>query len=243
MTLPVPAYVQIDGLRSSSIRYRWDDWDVEAVDCPVDETVHERLNSMSQRAVAAFAIAACEWVVYRFSNLVSDARLRQYLEAAWAQVCDFRYATHFDIDVDQWQGPVRGPLGVSIRRVKFAIRKAEVEADAAWSAARLSKLVEHVLPDSAAYITWRDCVIDRFVRLYPFDVDESLGDPVPWQFADPACDARIEDAERLLNDFLRGLNPNDNPFLNPPDIMVAQGFAGQPYTFNLREDRRRRFEW
>jgi hypothetical protein len=112
-----------------------------------------------------------------------------------------------------------------------------------WVVYRFSKLVEHVLPDSAAYITWRDCVIDRFVRLYPFDVDESLGDPVPWQFADPACDARIEDAERLLNDFLRGLNPNDNPFLNPPDIMVAQGFAGQPYTFNLREDRRRRFEW
>lgn len=243
MTLPVPAYVQIDALRSPSIRYRWDDWDVEAVDLPVDEAVHERLNSMSQRAVAAFAIGACEWVVYRFSKLVSDARLRQYLEAAWAQLIDFRYATHFDIDVDQWQGPVRGPLGVSIRRVKFAIRKAEVEGDGAWTAARLTKLVEHVLPDTVAYIKWRDCVIDRFVRLYPFDANESLGDPVPWQFADPAYDARIEDAERLLNDFLLGLNPNENPFLNSPDVMVVQGFTGQAYTFNLGEDRRRRFEW
>lgn len=243
MSLPVPAYVQVDGLTSPTIRYRWDDWDVEAVDTPIDEALQLRLKAMSQRAVAAFSIAVCEWVVHRFSGLVSDALPRQYLEAAWAQVCDFRYATHFDIDVDQWRGPVRGPLGIALRRVKFALRQAEVEGDPAWSAGRLVRLAEQVLPEKTAFQAWRDRTIDRFIALYPFDAKESLGDPVPWQFADPGFDARLEAAERLLDSFLRGLNPVGNPFLNSFGTMLAQGFVGQPYVLDLAGDRRRRFEW
>ena len=243
MSLPVPRYVQVDGLTRATIRYRWDDWDVEAVDMPVDEALKQRLKGMSQRAVAAFSIAACEWVVHRFSGLAGDALPRQYLEAAWAQVCDFRYATHFDIDVDQWRGPVRGPLGTALRRVKFSLKQAEVEGDPAWSAGRLVRLAEHVLPEKAAFQAWRDCIIDRFIALYPFDPQESLGDPIPWQFADPAFEARPDVAEALLEAFLRQLDPAGNPFLNSFGTMLAQGFVGQPYVLDLAGDRRRRFEW
>ncbi len=243
MTLPIPSYVQVEGIRSPQIRHRWDDWNVEAVDMPVDEGLQARLESMSQRAIAGFSIAACEWVIFRFSNLTSDTLPRQYLEAAWAQLCDFHYSTHFDVDTDQWRGPIRGPVGTAIRRVKFALRQADVEGNPAWSACRLSKLVEHVLPSADEYLRWRDQIIDRFIGLYPFNKDDSLGDPVPWQFADPAYPARPDLAEALLADFLRGLAGGGNPFMNTPDTMRAQGFKGTPYRFSLAEDRQRRWDW
>jgi hypothetical protein len=243
MTLPVPAYVQIDTLRQPALRFFWDDWNIEAVDMPVDAALEARLASMSQRATAAFSIAACEWVLFRFSHLTSDVLPRQYLEAAWAQLCDFHYATHFDIDPDQWRGPVRGPVGTAIRRVKFALRQADIEGNPAWSAARLSRLVAHVLPDAAPYLQWRDIIIDRFVQLYPFDKEDSLGDPVPWQFADPAWTPVTADAENLLATFIHGLATGGNPFMNAPDVMVAQGFKGRPYEFSLAEDRRARWDW
>lgn len=243
MTLPIPSYVRIEGIRNPEIRFRWDDWDVEAVDMPVDEALQARLAAMSQRAVAAFTIGASEWLIHRFSGLTSELLPRQYLEAAWAQLCDFHYSTHFDVDTDQWRGPVRGPMGTAIRRVKFALRQADVEGNPEWSACRLSKLIEHVLPDATPYLDWRDRIIDRFVALYPFKKDDSLGDPVPWQFADPAHVVRPDDAEALLDEFIRGLEGSQNPFMNPPDVMVAQGFKRTPYRFSLAEDRQARWEW
>src|SRR5438128_12261621 len=99
MTLTVPRYVQVSGIQDAAIRYKWDDWNVEEVDMPLEEALQERLHRVSQRAVAAFTIGTAEWIVYRFAGLSDDPFPAQRLEAAWAQVVNIRYSMHSDITI------------------------------------------------------------------------------------------------------------------------------------------------
>ena len=140
MALPIPKYVQVPGIQDANIRYIWDDWDVEAADMPLDEELQVRLHRISHRAIVAFTIGAAEWIIHRFRILCDDPSPRLHLEAAWAQVINFRYSVHEDIKKNVWTGPIRGPIGTAIRRVKFAIEQAETFNDPAWRAGRASKL-------------------------------------------------------------------------------------------------------
>src|SRR5438477_5021893 len=119
MPLTVPKYVQVPGIQDTTIRYTWDDWNVEQADMPLDDQLQERLQSLSQRATVAFTIGTAEWIIYRFGRLAHDPSPRRYLEAAWAQVVDFCYSLHEDVKMDEWIGPIRGPIGIAIRRVRF----------------------------------------------------------------------------------------------------------------------------
>jgi hypothetical protein len=243
MALLVPNYLRVSGIQGTTIRYTWDDWDVEAVDMPLDESLRERLGAMSQRAVVAFTIGTAEWIVYRFGALSDDPVPAQRLEAAWAQVVDFRYSFEEDINLDEWTGPVRGPIGIAIRRVVYAIQQAESGLDPGWRACRASKLAEHVIMDSTPYRNWRERILDRLEALYPLDPDETLGEVVPREALDPEYLFSVDQTESLVNQFLARLDYNINPFLNSPNKILAQGFRGTPYIFDIERDRRERFEW
>jgi len=243
MPLPIPKYVQIPVIQTPTVHYKWDDWNVEEVDLPLDEELQKRLQSISQRAVVAFTIATAHWIVYRFGRLSDDPSPGQHLEAAWAQVVHFHYSVHEDINPNEWSGPVRGPLGTAIRRVKFAIQQAEACGDPPWRAGRAWKLAQHVISDPVPYRTWCDQIMTRLQKLYPLNSEEKLGEVVPREALDPDLDFQIEQTELLVNRFLRGLNYRANPFLNSPQQMIEQGFKGTPYVFNIEEDRKARFEW
>jgi hypothetical protein len=243
MTLTVPQYVKIPGIQDPTIRFTWDDWNVEAVDLPLDDSLQKRLQIISHRAVAALTIGIAEWIVYRFARLSSDPVPDLRLEAAWAQVVDVSYSNLEDIRLEEWRGPVRGPLGIALRRVIFALDQAGKGLDPVWRAGRASKLAEHVLPDPEPYRKWREMVIQRLEKLYPLDLSETLGDVVPREAMDPTVSFDLTQTEGLINRFLVGLDCVSNPFLNTPEAMLENGFEGHPYTFNAAEDRRQRFEW
>ncbi len=243
MALPVPSYVQIRGIQDPAIRFRWDDWDIEAFDLPLDDALQARLSRISQRAIVAFTIGTAEWIMYRFANLCDDPSPRQYLEAAWAQVVDFTYSVHSDIQSDKWTGPIRGPIGTAIRRVKFAIQQAEVCGDPAWRAGRASNLAEHVLPNAEPFRAWRERVLERLTKLYQLNPAERLGEVVPWQALDPDHHFKIEETEALIRQFLAGLDWRRNTFLNSPQKMLKRGFKGIPYTFDIEKERKDRFDW
>lgn len=243
MAFTVPRYVQVPNIQNPTIRYTWDDWNVEEVDMPLDERLQERFGAISQRAVVAFTIGTAEWIVYRFGALSDDPFPGQRLEAAWAQVVHFRYSYEQDVNLDEWNGPVRGPIGIAIRRVVYAIQQAESGLDPAWRAGRASNLAEHVIADPTSYRGWRERILDRLEDLYPLDYDETLGEVVPMEALDPEFDFNVDQTESLINQFLVRLDYNSNPFLNSPDKMLAQGFKGTPYVFDIERDRRDRFEW
>lgn len=243
MALPIPQYIQIADIQDINIKYLWDDWDVEATDMPLDKVLQKRFGAISQRAVATFTIGTAEWVVYRFGTLSNDPVPNQCLEAAWAQIVDFCYSFYEDIRQDQWNGPIRGPIGIALRRVGFAIQQAELGHDPAWRAGRISNLAEHIITNPTPYKDWRERVLTRLEKLYPIDSNETLGEVIPREALDPDFDFKVEETDSLINQFLSQLNHDQNPFLNSPQKMLSLGFKGIPYTFNIKDERKNRLEW
>lgn len=239
----IPKYIQIPNIQDNTIRFKWDDWNVKQADFPIEDILYDRLQNLAQRATVAFTIATAEWIIHRFGGLSDDPLPLEYLEAAWAQVVHFRYSYHRDIRKEEWTGPVRGPIGIAIRRVIFAIQQAEEDGDPPWRAGRISKLAEHVISDPTPYKEWRESIMKRLETLYPLDPDETLGEVVPREALDPDFDFNIEQTESLINKFLAGLDYNTNPFLNSPEKMLELGFEGTPYVFDIEADRKARFEW
>lgn len=243
MPLVNPPYLQVPGIQDRRIRYVWDDWNVEAVDMPLEPGLQDVLHRLSHRAIVAFTISTAEWIFHRFAALSDDPIPGQVAEAAWAQIADFRYSTHHDINRTAWRGPVRGPLGMAVRRIKFAVQQAELGGEPAWRAGRASKLAEHVLPDPAPYRAWRERVLDRLTRWYSVNPDDTLGDPVPRVALDTDAVFGLAETEAAMNEFLIALDYRSNPFLSSPERMRRQGFQGTPYRFDIEADRRRRLEW
>jgi hypothetical protein len=243
MSLTIPQYLRVSNIQEIEVRFLWDDWKVEEVDMPLDDAFQDRLHPLSQRAIAAFTIGIAEWIIYRFGALSNDPGPVQYLEAAWAQVIDLRYSSLSDVIPEDWTGPVRGPIGVALRRVIFALDQSHSDGDPAWRAGRASKLAEHVIPDPTLYRQWRDHILDRLERVYPLDPAEKLGDVVPREAMDPDTDLDVLETEVRINRFLSGLDYTNNRFLSPPDEMLKRGFVGTPYLFSLEADRKIRYDW
>ena len=246
MTLSAPRYIEAANIQDPTIRYRWDDWNVEQAEEPLDEAFYKLLEGISQRANAALTIATAEWIVQRFATL-ADTRLPwQYIEAGWAQVVDFRYgALAWDMSVQEhvWAGPVLRPIWTAMYRIQFALEVAKDDETPELRAAWITRLAPYVMTDPTPYESWLKAVIARLQRLYPRDPRETLGEVVPREAFDPRFDFAIEQTEPLVNRFLGALDYRANPFLARPEAMLAEGFESTPYVFSLERDRRSRLEW
>lgn len=246
MPLVVPHYIRSANIASALVRYRWDDWNVEQAEEPIDETLIAALELLSLRANAAFTIGTAEWIVHRLSPLVEDLLPSHYLASAWAQIIDFRYRSVAWEELaaeTEWSGPVRGPVRVAMTRVTFALDQTwEIESPelrAAW----IVNLARYVLIDPAPYLEWCERVMSRFQRIYKRNPDDILGEVIPREALDPNFDFDENQTEVLVNQFLAGLDYRSNPFLNSPERMIHRGFEEFPYVFNSEKERIKRLEW
>lgn len=243
MTLTVPGYIRLAEIQSKIIRYKWDDWDVEVAEEPIDEDLLSRLQKVSQRASAAFGVASAEWIIFRFARLMDYEEPFWYLEAAWAQIIDARYGLEWDPLQAGWEGPVMGPIRQALMWVGDAIEQVDDDLEPAESGATLARLSEYVLPIPDAYHFWCHQALARLEKFFPLDEKDSKGDVVPREVMDPSFDFRVNAIEHLVNSYLSRLDREDNPFLNSPEGMVEQGFKGTPYVFKISEDRQDRLDW
>src|SRR5271169_4587789 len=162
MPLPIPKHILASTVRDTTIRFKWDDWNVEQVEEPIDEKFEKRLQGISQRAVVALTVGTAEWMVYRFEALSEDPLPAQHVEAAWAQVVNWKYGTCTweDYTAEQdWTGPVRGPLGIAMTRVMYAAQQAEEDGEPELRAVWITKLAQHVMTDPTSYQKWLELVI------------------------------------------------------------------------------------
>lgn len=239
MPLSVPQYIQAAGINSSILHYEWDEWNVKKYYTTVDEELLERLSILSYRAKVAMTIASAEWVVARFDALSNDKTPRQYLEAAWAGNIDLRYARYIETNDDEWRGPVRGPLNMTISIVVDALFCKDESAEPAENPAWMCALAEHVIPAKEPFWHWRDRCLDRLQALYTaredkddlFDEDQALGGIVPREVFDPEKDSEPDRSAQLANLYLQGLEVHANPFLRSPQELLEEGFEGVPYTY------------
>ena len=91
MTLSTPSYIQQANIQDPTIRYLWDDWNVEQAETPIDKKLKAQLKKVSLRSSIAFSIATAEWITFSFEQFIDDPVPLQYLEAAWSQSINFNY--------------------------------------------------------------------------------------------------------------------------------------------------------
>jgi hypothetical protein len=254
MSLPLPKYLAATNVQDNAIRFEWDDWrTLPAAETPDEETV-ERLKSLSQRAVLAFASGTAEWVVQRFAKWIREPDPWDFLVAAWAMIVNVRYsgyssATTWQVHAHKgWEGPVRRPVHNALLFLEVALQEvAWNHIDPVRRAGKIAALASYVIADLTPYKNWRDHVLHRFSAIYPRDPRDPLGDVVPREAIDPEFDFRVEDTEALINQFLANLDYKSNKFLSPPEGILkhfddGEDFRGEPYRFSIvtdRESRRR----
>jgi hypothetical protein len=243
MALTVPAYIVNAQIASPSTRYPWDEWRVNDYFLDVDDDQFDRLDALSNAANLALAIGCGEWISHRFSALSSDPDPDHFIEAAWAAIVHPAYCLDIETDDDEWRGPIRGPLNMTISILHDGVHRLETDPDEATRSCWMYNLTEHVLPRSDEFAKWFEACVIRFEKLHPKIDDDDIweegppfGTPVPREALDPGVPYDSHAAAALLDRFLRTLNPSQNPFLvEPSDVRDAPGFKGAPYQYAVAD--------
>ncbi|WBU38643.1 hypothetical protein [Homoserinibacter sp. YIM 151385] len=182
MTLYRPAHVRPIAA-GSPVSWHWEDRDPVAAYEPGDEVVASRLGPLARRAQLALGVAIGEWIVFTLDELDSDTWLRDYLEAAWLGTVHFSCCPYMEFADEEWTGPVRGPLHLTMMLLNDALHfeGAEPAENAAW----LSTLAQLIVPRDAGYLAWRDAVLDRLERSFPAVPEDEEDVEFDWQAAEP----------------------------------------------------------
>lgn len=242
MALPVPPYIQKAGIVDDQLLYEWDEWNVRKYYDLDPQDVWTRLQPLSLRAQIALSIAIGEWVCHRFSLVDADPRPWQFLEAAWAGVISPCYCRYTETDDDEWRGPARGPLNMTISIVNDALFHINEDPNAAARAVWMRSLARHVLPGTDAFDAWFDAILQRLVHSFPKPPPDQedlfsrfppgMGVPVPREAFDPARPYDPAQSPALLDAFLQTLDWRRNPSLFSPDeVRECDGFDGAPYRY------------
>lgn len=232
MTLLIPGYIQRANPAAAPIAYGWDDADPEFAYLAADERMEHRVAKTSFRGVMALAAGFAEWVAWRHADACHDLLLVHQIEAVWAAIVDFRYLAASKLPPQHdWHGPIRGSLWQAADLLRAVIRLTRSGQFAFPETVNVSQLALYVLPDPKPFKDWRRFVITRLAQLYPANLSAPLGVPVPREALDPDLKFDPAHADAFIDTFLRGLDPQKNPFLAAPADMVAAGFSGTPYTY------------
>lgn len=237
-----PTYINRVHLASPMLQYSWDEWNLEQSIGLFDQETHTKLKSMSLRAAFAMLVGSAEWIVYRFEDLMSDEQSLlpfHAVDTGWAQVVDPKYGIPWN-PFDEWTGPVLGPIRQAMMLMQDGADYLGKRVEVARPAAKVIKLAEHVMPDKSMFKTWENQVLERLMNLFPWSETDPLGDPVPREALDPTFAFHLSQTELLISQYLRQLIPEENAFLSSPEQMSEWEFIGEPYIFDIDEDRRRR---
>jgi hypothetical protein len=226
--LSIPQYILTANIASNSARYTWDEWDVRGHFMFEDPAQLARFGALTNKANTALAIAIGEWICERFRPLDADPRPLQFLEAAWAGNVRIAYCHYTHTVDDEWRGPVRAPLALTITIVNDALfglsENAEVSVRVCW----MYNLALHVLPQSDAFKAWLEACVIRLEHEHarvsepkpPLDEATELFAVVPWQGQvvpreafDPAFPYERAAAPGLIDRFLSSLRASENPYL------------------------------
>jgi len=240
--LIIPECIKSANVATFDAHHEWDEWNVRDYFMFQEADQFASLEKLTPKANLALAIACGEWISFRFLPLEGDSRPLQYLEAAWAAVVDPAYCIYTSIDEDEWRGPVRGPLAITMAVVNDAIFRQD-DAPAAQEACWMYNLAVSVLPSVDAFDIWFDVAVSRLGIFHTTDIDVNIdedifaltdwqGSPIPRQALDPDFSYDPRQAPTLIDAFLRQLLPDQNPYLRSADEIKQAGGVNQiPYQY------------
>jgi len=231
MVLILPKYIENANLGSLKPTYDWDDEAPAKHYCKDVPRLSNQVLDLSLRAMVALNIGCAEWIAGRFISYKDIDVYKNFLEAAWASIADWRYFDSMPVSTLGFKGKDGGPLRIAVSKVCESIDDArnELAGDCANDVMFMSNLVEYVLPKPKVFRDWRKEAIQKLTKHYHEPVDVKCGSPISRQMLDPEISITKTESEQLALDFARSLDHTSNPFLRSPEEMLELGFEGDPY--------------
>ena len=243
--LSIPPYIQASNPASPVLQFPWDEWQIKTYYWAVDDKQFRRLDALTNEASLGLALAAGEWVFQRFSAVNTDPAALRFLEAAWAGMVHPAYCIYTETVDDEWRGPVRGPLAVSIAIANDGIFCLRDDPHVATRACWMYNLARHVLPKTDEFDPWFEACVLRLEKYHSsrtearppgntglFDDPLMFSRPVPREVFDPQRPYDPSELPTLIDRFLASLQAASNPFLrDPAELAVVDGLPGPPYRY------------
>lgn len=166
------------GEAPKEVAYAWDEWDVQQYFYFLPEPFPEPVRDLTPCASWALTLAILEWVEAYLSHFSSDNSLEQYIAAGWVGTTDRSLCQHLVTDDDEWRGPVRGPMQLSLAIIaEMFFVNADMRTSAAY-AIFAENLARHVLPDSWSFDPWYTLVTDRLNTWHSYSVEDPQPEPL-----------------------------------------------------------------
>lgn len=203
---------------TAELDYEWEDA-AESKYIREDRALTSRLEKVSQRSVGAIALGCAEWLFWRVHSYPDSQLLKDAIDAFWVGLADMSLILPLEGHPlfprrKEWRGPVRGPIGSGYRLLATVFESVRRGSFATTHTSCLSQLTSHIWKNAPALKEWRKDLIERLIKMFPFNPDAPLGPLVVREMLDPNYvydPARIPE---LVNAHARSLG--QNPFLIAP---------------------------
>ena len=198
-------------IENMPLSHDWSDWDPYQVLGTQNPETEATLSDISDRAILGYSIACAEWVVCRFKKHLNDQRPYQYIQACWIYEMSDEVAAPPQSKQEEWEGPVRGPVDLSLMTVLNTIYS--MDDGAAWADGAFAELIPLlVVTPCELFLQWRFGVFKRLKERYPRS-DGEFGKPVPREIFDLSQALVPEQELHLVKAFLSKALAAQNPFV------------------------------
>ncbi len=224
-------------------------WTSEVSDSIRFPTEHEyprlmqAMDHLNLRGQFLALTSIAEWIYWRLvphaaSSALDD--LNQRLESAYAALASAAYANLVGGQApanlpEHIPDAVRGPAMMASRLLTEGFeRYCDLDARVGFCAARTAVLAQRVAAQEhvARVEAWLEALLRRIAARFADDSTELAVVPRIGRYylldSEPFDEGRNQ---RAIDEFVRGLDPDANPYLNTPAEMQALGFPGTPYRF------------
>ena len=230
-------------LKSKSIGHRIDfKWSKNKMEKFLDplegnQELQIALDQINHKAAVGLTAALAEWVYWRFTGYTKAANdMEKRIEALWCSINDPNrtYPLHFDKNLDMpVKNCINGPIWLTLmaaNMVNVRYRKGSYFLQS--EIIGLALLARHITPKKKVFDKWFSTTMMELTRLFPCqysyanldESDEAIYDsshePLISRefFFDCKFKYSEEASEKALNEFIKNLDTNSNPFLQKREM-------------------------
>ncbi|MCE6959811.1 hypothetical protein LAZ40_12340 [Cereibacter sphaeroides] len=198
----------------------WDEWDIAPYYADCDPAQLQRLVRLTPNANHALVCACGYWIAERFARLDPGGEAEAFLDVASASSYDAPLYEYFEIDEEDWRGPVRGPQALMITIAVDALFCLADDPEPAVRVCYMFNLCRHVLDPDDAFLRWFEGAVARMeaahLRRKPAApaplAPPDYGEPVPMTAFDLDRPYLPQDAAAEFARAVARIDP-ENPFL------------------------------
>lgn len=168
MTLLFDQYLAMAS-EKAQLGFAWDEWRIHEDYAESETGFEERLELLTDAANLALTIALGEWIVAGLKSYDDpDGTIAHYVQSAWAAFSVRFRPTYFETDDEDWRGPWRGMLNMTLIVVNDAIFCRDEDPDVADRANQLLFYCQKLFPKHRDFDDWLTECLDRLETDFPY---------------------------------------------------------------------------